>query len=61
LQGGDLRSGGIEDEFAPIGAKVVCADGTKYKEGEVTTNTRRTGPALTDAEMEAKYQYIYNK
>jgi hypothetical protein len=59
--GGDLRSGGVEDEYAPIAVKVTCSDGTKYKPGEVTTNTQRGGPALTDAEIEAKYQYIYDR
>lgn len=38
----------------PHTSQVECADGTKYKEGEVTTNTQRGGPALTDAEIEAK-------
>lgn len=28
---------------------------------QMRTNTRATGPVLTDAEMEAKYQYIYDK
>ncbi|KAG1658803.1 hypothetical protein FOA52_003334 [Chlamydomonas sp. UWO 241] len=59
--GGDLRSSGVEVEYAPIAVKVTCADGTKYKPGEVTTNTQRGGPALTDAEIEAKYQYIYDR
>ena len=35
--GGDLRSGGVEDEYAPIKVKVACSDGTVYKEDEVRT------------------------
>ncbi len=59
--GGDLRSGGVEDEYAPINVKVVCSDGTVYKEDEVRTIPDKVGPVLTDAEMDAKYRYIYDK
>jgi hypothetical protein len=59
--GGDLRSGGVEDEYAPINVKVACSDGTVYKEDEVRTTPDKVGPVLTDAEMDAKYRYIYDK
>ena len=59
--GGDLRSGGVEDEYAPISVKVSCADGTVYDESEVRTTPNRVGPVLTDEEMDAKYRYIYDK
>jgi len=59
--GGDLSSGGVADKFAPVAAVVTCADGTTYADGEVTTSSRKTGPVLTDAEMEAKYQFIYDR
>lgn len=50
-----------EDDYMPIKVKVSCSDGTIYAADEVRTNTAKTGPVLTDDEMEAKYRAIYDK
>ncbi|KAG2429240.1 hypothetical protein HXX76_011009 [Chlamydomonas incerta] len=61
--GGDLRSDTAlgEDDYLPINVAVSCADGTVYKADEVNTYKQFIGPVLTDEEIEAKYQYIYDK
>lgn len=58
--GGDLKSSSNlgEDDYLPIDIKVECADGTKVTRPD---SNGFTGPVLTDAEMEAKYRYIYDK
>lgn len=40
-------------------AQVACSDGKTPKADE--SQRPRVGPVLTDAEMEAKYRYIYDK
>lgn len=61
--GADLKSDTSmgEDDYLPINVKVSCADGTVYTSDDVRTNTVKTGPVLTDDEIEAKYRYIYDK
>mmetsp|Transcript_4811 Transcript_4811/g.10356 ORF Transcript_4811/g.10356 Transcript_4811/m.10356 type:complete len:147 (+) Transcript_4811:95-535(+) len=61
--GGDLKSDTTlgQDDYLPISVKVVCSDGTVPTTEEVVTHTPRVGPILTDAELEAKYRYIYDK
>mmetsp|Transcript_961 Transcript_961/g.1504 ORF Transcript_961/g.1504 Transcript_961/m.1504 type:complete len:351 (+) Transcript_961:103-1155(+) len=61
--GGDLKSTSTlgEDDYLPIDVKVACADGKVYAEAEFNTQSAKVGPVLTDAEMEAKYRYIYDK
>ncbi|KAJ9512646.1 hypothetical protein QJQ45_018849, partial [Haematococcus lacustris] len=58
--GNDLKTNSVspDDDFLPVNVKVVCADGKVYKE---TATAQKVGPVLTDAEMEAKYRYIYDK
>lgn len=59
--GGDLKSTSSigEDDYLPINVKVACSDGKVYKQEDV--QPAKVGPVLTDAEMEAKYRYIYDK
>ncbi|MEW5306342.1 MAG: hypothetical protein WDW36_008811 [Sanguina aurantia] len=64
--GGDLKSDTTlgEDDYLPISVKVLCADGTVYQPSEMAASSlqqQRSGPILTDDEMEAKYQYIFDR
>lgn len=61
--GGDLRSDVAlgEDDYLPVSVKITCADGTKPDAEEVNVYPSRSGPILTDEEIEAKYRYIYDK
>ncbi|KXZ48238.1 hypothetical protein GPECTOR_29g19 [Gonium pectorale] len=59
--GGDLKSNTAlgEDDYLPISVKVTCSDGSTPD--EVVTTFKVGGPVLTPDEIEAKYQYIYDK
>lgn len=60
--GADLKTDGAGvDDYLPIPCTVLCADGTKYKEGSVKQFTSVAQPLLTPEELEAKYQRIYDR
>mmetsp|Transcript_8067 Transcript_8067/g.20172 ORF Transcript_8067/g.20172 Transcript_8067/m.20172 type:complete len:356 (-) Transcript_8067:826-1893(-) len=61
--GGDLKSSSTmgEDDYLPINVKVACSDGKVFKPDPEDAAGAKVGPVLTDAEMEAKYRYIYDK
>lgn len=61
--GGDLKTetGLGEDDYLPINVKVACSDGSTFDPADAPSASRQVGPILTDAELEAKYRYIYQK
>ncbi|KAI8475171.1 MAG: hypothetical protein J3K34DRAFT_365783 [Monoraphidium minutum] len=62
--GADLNSEWNElgdDDYFPVDAKVACADGEVYEEPEYNAALERTGPILTDEEIEAKYRLVFEK
>jgi len=62
--GADLKSDsnmGDDDYFPVPDASVACADGKVYEEPAANAALERTGPVLTDAEIEAKYRFVYEK